>query len=79
MAQHRGGRCVCHGAAGRGRAELIMGAGIYVKGLKAWFGDALILKGPDLTVAPHVVTPQHRPVGAREVHVHPVPLKKLGS
>jgi len=33
-----------------------MGDGIYVKGLKAWFGDSLVLKGIDLTVAPNAVT-----------------------
>ena len=33
-----------------------MGDGIYVKGLRAWFGDSLILKGVDLTVAPNAVT-----------------------
>ena len=33
-----------------------MGDGIYVKGLRAWFGDNLILKGVDLTVAPNAVT-----------------------
>jgi len=33
-----------------------MGDGIYVKGLKAWFGDSLVLKGVDLTVAPNAVT-----------------------
>jgi phosphate transport system ATP-binding protein len=33
-----------------------MGDGIYVKGLKAWFGDSLVLKGVDLTVAPNTVT-----------------------
>jgi len=33
-----------------------MGDGIYVKGIRAWFGDALILKGIDLTVAPNAVT-----------------------
>jgi phosphate transport system ATP-binding protein len=33
-----------------------MGDGIFVKGLKAWFGDALVLKGVDLTVAPNTVT-----------------------
>ena len=33
-----------------------MGDGIYVKGLKAWFGDTMILKGIDLTVAPNSVT-----------------------
>ncbi|HSB42825.1 MAG TPA: phosphate ABC transporter ATP-binding protein PstB [Methylomirabilota bacterium] len=33
-----------------------MGDGIYVKGLEAWFGDARILKGVDLTVAPNAVT-----------------------
>jgi phosphate transport system ATP-binding protein len=36
--------------------EVIMGDGIYVKGLEAWFGDARILKGVDLTVAPNAVT-----------------------
>ena len=33
-----------------------MGDGIYVKGLRAWFGDTLVLKGVDLTVAPNAVT-----------------------
>jgi phosphate transport system ATP-binding protein len=33
-----------------------MADGIFVKGLKAWFGDALVLKGVDLTVAPNTVT-----------------------
>jgi len=33
-----------------------MGDGLYVKGLKAWFGDVLVLKGVDLTVAPNAVT-----------------------
>jgi len=33
-----------------------MGDGIYVKGLRAWFGESLILKGVDLTVAPNAVT-----------------------
>jgi len=33
-----------------------MGDGIFVKGLKAWFGDALVLKGVDLTIAPNTVT-----------------------
>jgi phosphate transport system ATP-binding protein len=33
-----------------------MGDGLYVKGLRAWFGDSLILKGVDLTVAPNAVT-----------------------
>jgi phosphate transport system ATP-binding protein len=33
-----------------------MGDGIYVKGIRAWFGDSLILKGIDLTVAPNAVT-----------------------
>ena len=33
-----------------------MGDGIYVKGLRAWFWDNLILKGVDLTVAPNAVT-----------------------
>jgi phosphate transport system ATP-binding protein len=33
-----------------------MGDGIYAKGLKAWFGDSLVLKGIDLTVAPNAVT-----------------------
>jgi phosphate transport system ATP-binding protein len=33
-----------------------MGDGIYVKGLKAWFGDSLVLKGIDLTVAPNTLT-----------------------
>ena len=33
-----------------------MGDGIYVKGLRAWFGETLVLKGVDLTVAPNAVT-----------------------
>ena len=33
-----------------------MGDGLYVKGLRAWFGDTLVLKGVDLTVAPNAVT-----------------------
>jgi phosphate transport system ATP-binding protein len=33
-----------------------MGDGIYVKSIRAWFGDSLILKGIDLTVAPNAVT-----------------------
>jgi phosphate transport system ATP-binding protein len=33
-----------------------MGDGVFVKGLRAWFGDALVLKGIDLTVAPNSVT-----------------------
>src|ERR1051325_1180169 len=33
-----------------------MGDGIYVKGLRAWFSDTLVLKGVDLTVAPNAVT-----------------------
>jgi phosphate transport system ATP-binding protein len=33
-----------------------MGDGIYVKDLRAWFGDTLVLKGVDLTVAPNAVT-----------------------
>jgi len=33
-----------------------MADGIFVKGLKAWFGDSLVLKGVDLTVAPNTVT-----------------------
>ncbi len=33
-----------------------MGNGIYVEGLRAWFGDALVLKGIDLTIAPNAVT-----------------------
>jgi phosphate transport system ATP-binding protein len=33
-----------------------MADGIFVKGLRAWFGDALVLKGVGLTVAPNTVT-----------------------
>src|SRR5262245_24955775 len=33
-----------------------MGDGIYVKALKAWFGESMVLKGVDLTVAPNGVT-----------------------
>jgi phosphate transport system ATP-binding protein len=33
-----------------------MGDGLYVEGLRAWFGDTLVLKGVDLTVAPNAVT-----------------------
>ena len=33
-----------------------MGDGIFVKGLKAWFGDSLTLRGIDLTIAPNAVT-----------------------
>ena len=33
-----------------------MGDGLYVNGLRAWFGDTLVLKGVDLTVAPNAVT-----------------------
>src|SRR5215468_11147450 len=33
-----------------------MGDGIYVRGLKAWFGDTLVLRGVDLTIAPNSVT-----------------------
>ena len=33
-----------------------MGDGLYVKGLRAWFGDTLVLKDVDLTVAPNAVT-----------------------
>ena len=33
-----------------------MGDGLYVRSLRAWFGDSLILKGVDLTVAPNAVT-----------------------
>ena len=33
-----------------------MGDGIYVKALRAWFGETLVLKGVDLTVAPNAVT-----------------------
>jgi phosphate transport system ATP-binding protein len=33
-----------------------MGVGLYVNGLRAWFGDTLVLKGVDLTVAPNAVT-----------------------
>jgi phosphate transport system ATP-binding protein len=33
-----------------------MGDGLYVDGLRAWFGDTLVLKGVDLTVAPNAVT-----------------------
>jgi phosphate transport system ATP-binding protein len=33
-----------------------MGDGIYVKELRAWFGDTLVLRGIDLTVAPNAVT-----------------------
>jgi phosphate transport system ATP-binding protein len=33
-----------------------MGDGLYVKGLRAWFGETLVLKGVDLTVAPNAVT-----------------------
>jgi len=33
-----------------------MGDGIFVKDLKAWFGDTLVLKGVDLTIAPNTVT-----------------------
>jgi phosphate transport system ATP-binding protein len=33
-----------------------MGDGIFVRGLRAWFGDSLILHGVDLTIAPNSVT-----------------------
>ena len=33
-----------------------MGDGIYVRGLKAWFGPSLVIKGVNLTVAPNAVT-----------------------
>jgi phosphate transport system ATP-binding protein len=33
-----------------------MGDGIYVKALRAWFGQSMVLKGVDLTVAPNGVT-----------------------
>ena len=33
-----------------------MADGIFVKDLRAWFGDALVLKGVDLTIAPNTVT-----------------------
>jgi phosphate transport system ATP-binding protein len=33
-----------------------MGDSIFVKGLKAWFGDRLVLRGIDLTVVPNAVT-----------------------
>ena len=33
-----------------------MGDGLSVNGLRAWFGDTLVLKGVDLTVAPNAVT-----------------------
>src|SRR5262245_51341001 len=33
-----------------------MGDGIYVKVLKAWFGESMVLKGVDVTVAPNGVT-----------------------
>ena len=33
-----------------------MGDGIYTKGLRAWFGETLVLRGIDLTIAPNAVT-----------------------
>jgi phosphate transport system ATP-binding protein len=33
-----------------------MGDGIFVRGLRAWFGDSLILHGVDLTISPNSVT-----------------------
>src|SRR4029453_5418820 len=33
-----------------------MAEGMFVKGLRAWYGRALVLKGIDLTVAPNAVT-----------------------
>ena len=33
-----------------------MGDGIFAKGLRAWFGEALVLRGVDLTMAPNSVT-----------------------
>src|SRR6201993_789738 len=36
--------------------EVSMGDTIFVKGLEAWFGDALVLHGIDLTIAPNAVT-----------------------
>ena len=33
-----------------------MADGIYVKGLQAWFGETLVLRGIDLTIAPNAVT-----------------------
>ena len=33
-----------------------MADGIYVKGLRAWFGETLVLRGIDLTIAPNAVT-----------------------
>src|SRR5712664_3609595 len=40
-----------------------MGDGIYLKGLRAWFGETLVLKGVDLTVAPNAVTALIGPSG----------------
>ena len=58
---------------------MIRGAGIYVKGLKAWFRNALILKGMDLTVAPHAATAQINVDFPNLDGPMVVPLKKLGS
>src|SRR5215472_12938967 len=35
---------------------MAMGDGIYVKDLRAWFGDTLVLRGVELTIAPNAVT-----------------------
>jgi phosphate transport system ATP-binding protein len=43
-------------AGGQPLDEVTMGDGIYVKELRAWFGDTLVLRGIDLTVAPNAVT-----------------------
>ena len=53
--------------------EVTMGDGLYVNGLRAWFGDTLVLKGVDLTVAAERGDRDHRPVGLRQVHLHPLP------